>query len=468
MGLASGKTKLKLINIDSSAERDFTRPRLTPSLGSQPVTMDSRANRDLPVSDGATEIGYSLREARERSGQGLQDASSNLRIRLEYLRAIENGDFKALPGMTYAIGYVRTYAQYLGLDVEQAIALFKTEASELNGPRQLVFPSPAPEGKVPGGALMFVAAFLAIFAYAGWYYVTDSGRAAAGYTLAVPEALQAWLDEKPTGGAKSDGFSSIAVAASQGNSVDVSSDEPAPDRIPGVVIGGQAPTTEPSHQAATATPIIAASAIPAQATPDLAETTSDPKPSIDPTIDPPVRSDTPIPSDTPVASDTSTTSPAPSAGTTLQVAAVTTVGEAEMASPAPVQEQAPTARPTVAEASIPQAPTMTLAAASTAPGSILSAAVRAGLADQARVVIQASAASWVQVRAPDSTTLMTKVMRAGDIYEVPDRDGLRLFTGNAGALTIMVDGKEIPKLGGAGQIARNVDLQPETLKQRVN
>jgi cytoskeleton protein RodZ len=91
-----------------------------------------------------------------------------------------------------------------------------------------------------------------------------------------------------------------------------------------------------------------------------------------------------------------------------------------------------------------------------------------GSLEQGRVIIHANSDSWVQVRAADSTTIITRVMRAGDSYRVPARDGLRLFTGNVGALTIEVDGEMLPKIGGLGQIARNVDLEPENLKLRVN
>jgi cytoskeleton protein RodZ len=84
------------------------------------------------------------------------------------------------------------------------------------------------------------------------------------------------------------------------------------------------------------------------------------------------------------------------------------------------------------------------------------------------VIIHANADSWVQVRLAGSTTIMTRVMRAGDSYQVPARGGLRLFTGNAGALTIEVDGKSLPKLGGLGQIVRDVDLDPDNLKLRGN
>lgn len=89
-------------------------------------------------------------------------------------------------------------------------------------------------------------------------------------------------------------------------------------------------------------------------------------------------------------------------------------------------------------------------------------------AKPARVVIKANASSWVQVRASDSTTIMTRVMRAGDVYEVPDRQGLKLFTGNAGALTILIDGKPVRRIGGNGDIARNVDLAPDILEKQVN
>jgi hypothetical protein len=141
------------------------------------MTLDAEASRDgITDPDAGTEIGTLLRNAREQSEQDLTDIANLLRIRLAYLQAIEDGAFKMLPGMTYAIGYVRSYAQHLDLDVDHVIALFKSEAQELDSPRQLVFPSPAPEGKFPGGAIMFVAALLAVGTYAGWYQLSNSGR----------------------------------------------------------------------------------------------------------------------------------------------------------------------------------------------------------------------------------------------------------------------------------------------------
>ena len=59
-----------------------------------------------------------------------------------------------------------------------------------------------------------------------------------------------------------------------------------------------------------------------------------------------------------------------------------------------------------------------------------------------------------------SAPIMTRVMRAGDVYRVPARADLRLSTGNAGALEILLDGDPIAKIGAFGQIARDIQLDP--------
>ena len=64
------------------------------------------------------EIGYSLRAARERQGIGLPEAELATKIRAKYIRALEEEDFETLPADTYARGFLRTYAEYLGLDGE--------------------------------------------------------------------------------------------------------------------------------------------------------------------------------------------------------------------------------------------------------------------------------------------------------------------------------------------------------------
>ena len=62
------------------------------------------------------EIGNSLREARERRGIDFAQAEVSTKIRGKYLRALEDEQFALLPAQTYVKGFLRTYAEYLGLD----------------------------------------------------------------------------------------------------------------------------------------------------------------------------------------------------------------------------------------------------------------------------------------------------------------------------------------------------------------
>jgi helix-turn-helix protein len=62
------------------------------------------------------EIGNSLREARLRQQVELSEVELATKIRARYLRALEEESFEVLPAQTYVKGFLRTYADYLGLD----------------------------------------------------------------------------------------------------------------------------------------------------------------------------------------------------------------------------------------------------------------------------------------------------------------------------------------------------------------
>src|SRR5690606_34117926 len=75
---------------------------------------------DLPV-------GEVLRRARLGFGMEIPYASSRLNIRPEHLDAIEEGDASRLPGRVYAIGFVRAYADFLQLDADKIVYMFKSQ-----------------------------------------------------------------------------------------------------------------------------------------------------------------------------------------------------------------------------------------------------------------------------------------------------------------------------------------------------
>ena len=70
------------------------------------------------------EIGDLLREAREACGMTLQQASEITKVRTKYLEAIENGEFAVIPGEVLK-GFIRTYADCLGLDGTQVLAQYR-------------------------------------------------------------------------------------------------------------------------------------------------------------------------------------------------------------------------------------------------------------------------------------------------------------------------------------------------------
>jgi cytoskeleton protein RodZ len=62
------------------------------------------------------EIGNSLREARLRQALDFPQIEQATKIRSKYLRALEEEQFEVLPAQTYVKGFLRSYAEYLGLD----------------------------------------------------------------------------------------------------------------------------------------------------------------------------------------------------------------------------------------------------------------------------------------------------------------------------------------------------------------
>lgn len=75
----------------------------------------------------AVVVGKILRDKREAQGIALEDVESSTSIRRSYIEAIEKEDYDKLPGLVYARGFVRNYADFLGLDGDKIAAQFKKE-----------------------------------------------------------------------------------------------------------------------------------------------------------------------------------------------------------------------------------------------------------------------------------------------------------------------------------------------------
>lgn len=96
----------------------------------------------------------------------------------------------------------------------------------------------------------------------------------------------------------------------------------------------------------------------------------------------------------------------------------------------------------------------------------------AGLPDGTRVALRARPTSgdgvWLQVRDPRSgQVLLNRVLRAGEHWPVPVRDGLLMDTGKAEGLEIVVENAASPALDGIIGVRRNIALDPDRLRQRL-
>lgn len=146
----------------------------------------------------APKAGADLRAARERVGWALEDLAAALRIRPQYLTALEAGRITELPGNAYALAFLRTYATTLGLDPNEITRRFKAEAGSVSNKTKLSFPMPVPERGVPAGAVVLLGVILAAGAYAGWYRLSGEGKLPAETTLQVPAHLAPLADQATT------------------------------------------------------------------------------------------------------------------------------------------------------------------------------------------------------------------------------------------------------------------------------
>lgn len=100
-------------------------------------------------------LGDSLRQQREKRGITLDQAAADTRIREKFLKALEDGDLQSLPGAVYTKGFLRNYAEYLGLDDEESVVQFQMERGSPPAEAKRRF---APMKPVGGRSLVFTPA----------------------------------------------------------------------------------------------------------------------------------------------------------------------------------------------------------------------------------------------------------------------------------------------------------------------
>jgi cytoskeleton protein RodZ len=116
-------------------------------------------------------VGQDLRAARLRRGDEIAQVSRALKIRKDHLEALEEDRLEDLPGKTYAIGFVRSYARHLGLDATEYVERFKRDIS---GRAEEKMHEPAPihqdEGRrLPQGWRIITGAVIILLGWGAWH-----------------------------------------------------------------------------------------------------------------------------------------------------------------------------------------------------------------------------------------------------------------------------------------------------------
>ena len=149
------------------------------------------------------EIGETLREARMRRRIDMQEVESATKIRGKYLRALENEEWELLPGPTFVKTFLRTYAEYLGLDARLLVEEYRQRYERPSTQELTPFPRRAPRrarrrlSLLGPGVVLFggVVLLLGIFWVLGTWGDDEEPAAPAGV---APTAT-------PAGGGSGDG-----------------------------------------------------------------------------------------------------------------------------------------------------------------------------------------------------------------------------------------------------------------------
>jgi cytoskeleton protein RodZ len=127
-------------------------------------------NEDTATALFPERVGDRLRAARMTAGLDLSDVATKTRVPLRHLQAIEGGDYAALPGSTYCVGFVRSYARVVGVDEVEAASDLRVElgALKLDQRADRIEYQVADATRLPGKTLAWTAAAVALLIAVGF------------------------------------------------------------------------------------------------------------------------------------------------------------------------------------------------------------------------------------------------------------------------------------------------------------
>ncbi|MEM7021727.1 MAG: RodZ domain-containing protein [Pseudomonadota bacterium] len=467
------------------------------------------------------EVGAHLRQTRMERGESIETVAENLRIRPGYLEGLERGDLSVIPGRPYALGFLRSYAQYLGFDGNDVIAQTRSSVGSLSPTTDLQHRVPLSETRLPKVPVLAVSLLALAGIYAGWsWFGKDSRPDDVPIAEITPEIDP---DPVPEPAPSTEALSRVRPAIYAppplereplADTTPDSAREPAATSVvepPETLTElrrmdalSSAPIRDPSEIALAETAPLPAStprtesvdvvdqdvAISDEGEVIIAELT--------PLGDETVRSTTETASPSPPPPVENVTPPAqavepPTVADELTRETSRSTEDVELADPSPVVGRTSPSPIVVADLP-PPSELMSLESAGVEAEAAIdprlteanrrrAAQIVAGLtpignsepaprifqAEPAgsRVILRARSGAWVHVSSTSNDYLWVRTLKPGEAFVVPDRQDLVLWTGNAGGIEVIVDGQALSPLGPETKVVRGVSLQPGALKRRL-
>ncbi|MCH1426455.1 MAG: DUF4115 domain-containing protein [Alphaproteobacteria bacterium] len=418
------------------------------------------------TADSYKRIGTQLETARREHGFRLSDVARELRISGDFLKLLESGEFDQLPAPTYVSGFLRSYGKFVGLDGAELASRFYALQDHASSKMDYKLPATAAPPQRSAPAVASLCVVLAIGVYGGWYWFSgpktldgtveselaavelDSSRPGMMEKNATTEAFE--INSVTTAGMQPD-------EAETGLAPSIDTAPAAADRLlaadapsaPDTTVQSVSPAAETVAETATATATVSATVTATVTQPDSS--------AADDTVQTGAVDTASVATKPAVEADTATAAvserPADAPQTTEMASRGTS---ASVISDGAISNGANSGSVT-SDRSVMSDDTLTAGRG---------AAVATMREPAQEITIRATASSWVEVVRSDGTTVLKKLMRAGDIYIVDDSSGLYLSTGNAGGIEILSGENEIITIGSVGEIVRDLPLAKNRLRDR--
>ena len=114
-------------------------------------------------------VGEVLSSARNKNKKEIEKIAEKLRIRSRYLEALENSEYDVFPGRIYALGFLKAYAEFLGLDADDLVTRYKEEIKGVSE-KPVIMPMPESQVILPSLKILAGALVLGVVIWLLWYF----------------------------------------------------------------------------------------------------------------------------------------------------------------------------------------------------------------------------------------------------------------------------------------------------------